>query len=93
MTREIEKLQPSLLKIRDMDMDAARWWAAIMAPDQGWKTVGSQRDDGACLSPWSVSVECGQRIGMKWRTTLSFLRGRIELIELIDGLITPLIDD
>ncbi len=29
------------IDIGDVDEDAARWWAAILAPDQGWKAVVS----------------------------------------------------
>jgi hypothetical protein len=39
------------VEISDMDMDEARWWAAIMASDQGWKAVGSQRDNGVYQPP------------------------------------------
>jgi hypothetical protein len=27
------------VEISDVDINAVRWWAAIMAPDQGWKAV------------------------------------------------------
>ncbi len=56
------------IDIGDVDEDAARWWAAILAPDQGWKAVVSQDDHEVYLSPWSVCVGDEQRIGLDWRT-------------------------
>lgn len=44
------------VNIGDVDEDAARWWAAILAPGQGWKAIVSRSHDAVYLSPWSV---CG----------------------------------
>jgi hypothetical protein len=60
-----------IVEVGDVDKGAARWWATIMAPDQGWKAVVSKHENRVKLSPWSVSVECEQRIDIKWRTSSS----------------------
>lgn len=56
------------IDISEVDEDAARWWAAVLAPDQGWKAVVSQGDNEVHLSPWSVCVEDEQSIGLDWQT-------------------------
>lgn len=57
--------------IGDVDEDAARWWAAILAPGQGWKAIVSRNDDVVYLSPWSVCVEDEQRFDIAWGGTSS----------------------
>ena len=59
------------VNIGDVDEDAARWWAAILAPGQGWKAIISRNDDVVYLSPWSVCVENEQRFGVAWGGTSS----------------------
>lgn len=59
------------VNIGDVDEDAARWWAAILAPGQGWKAIVSRSHDAVYLSPWSVCVEDERRFGIDWGTTSS----------------------
>ncbi|KAL8645006.1 MAG: hypothetical protein Q9210_006954 [Variospora velana] len=59
------------IDIGDVDENATRWWAAILAPGQGWKAMVSRSDDVVYLSPWSVRVEDERRFGIGWRATLS----------------------
>ncbi|CAG8982684.1 hypothetical protein HYALB_00000963 [Hymenoscyphus albidus] len=57
--------------IGEVKEDVARWWAAILAPGEGWKAIVSTRDDGEYLAPWSISREdtyCG---GINWREKVS----------------------
>src|SRR5256885_12965193 len=42
--------------IGDVDEGAARWWAALLAPGQGWKAILSRRNNEEYLSPWSISL-------------------------------------
>ena len=49
-----------------VDPNVARWWAAILAPNQGWKAVISQQEDGDYLSPWSTSLESSPSLCIKW---------------------------
>ena len=53
--------------IGDVDENAARWWAAILAPGQGWRVIVSRTDDVVYLSPWSVCVEDERRFGINSR--------------------------
>ncbi|KAL9628901.1 MAG: hypothetical protein Q9164_007107, partial [Protoblastenia rupestris] len=55
----------------DVDENATRWWAAILAHGQGWKAMVSRSDDIVYLSPWSVRVEDERRFGIDWRATPS----------------------
>ncbi|KAI9747970.1 MAG: hypothetical protein M4579_007344 [Chaenotheca gracillima] len=48
-----------------VDDETARWWAALVAPGQGWKAVISRNDGAAFLSPWSVSIENNYHIFAK----------------------------
>ncbi|RDL38515.1 Uncharacterized protein BP5553_02855 [Venustampulla echinocandica] len=59
------------VNIGEVGEDVARWWAAILAPGEGWKAIVSQRDDGEYLAPWSVSREDTHCVGIKWRRNLS----------------------
>ncbi|KAK4459846.1 hypothetical protein QBC42DRAFT_207154 [Cladorrhinum samala] len=57
-----DRQQPSLtIDITDVDDPAeARFWAAVLAPDQGWKATissGQDSDDaGPLFSPWSLRI-------------------------------------
>lgn len=57
--------------IGDVDENASRWWAAILAPGQGWKAMVSCSDDVMYLSPWSVRVEDERCFSIHWRATPS----------------------
>jgi len=57
--------------IGEVSEDVARWWAAILAPGEGWKTIVTRRDDREYLAPWSVSREDTHCVGIKWRRNVS----------------------
>jgi len=54
------------IDIGKVDEYIARWWAAILAPNQGWKAIVSQQQDEIYQAPWSVSLDETQRIDIKW---------------------------
>ncbi|KAK5651984.1 hypothetical protein OQA88_11527 [Cercophora sp. LCS_1] len=41
-------------------LDEARWWAAVLAPGQGWQANMSLGED-TFLAPWSVKLQPGRR--------------------------------
>lgn len=43
-----------------VDEDATRWWTAILAPSEGWRTTIT-RDDKVYRSPWSISLNASER--------------------------------
>ncbi|PLB38546.1 uncharacterized protein BDW47DRAFT_125379 [Aspergillus candidus] len=47
----------STIDIGNVDAHAARWWAAILAPGQGWKAIVPQRENDVYFAPWSLSLE------------------------------------
>lgn len=67
------------LSIGDVDADAARWWAAILAPNQGWNAIISQRGRETYQAPWSVSLDVTQRFSIKWRTSESPIHTTINI--------------
>jgi hypothetical protein len=56
-----------IVDIGEVGEDVARWWAAILAPREGWKAIVSRRDDGEYLAPWSVSRDGTHCVGIEWR--------------------------
>lgn len=54
------------IDIEKVDKGVARWWAAILAPDQGWKAIISQQDDDMYQAPWWVSLDGTPCVGIKW---------------------------
>ena len=59
------------IDIGKVDEDSARWWAAILAPNQGWKAIVSEQDDEIYQAHWSISLDETQRIGIKWQESES----------------------
>ncbi|KAK4241624.1 hypothetical protein C8A03DRAFT_40980 [Achaetomium macrosporum] len=48
---------------------AARWWAAVLAPNQGW-TTGITHNGGLLIAPWSTNmVQTGQSLFVLSRTS------------------------
>ncbi|PYI35268.1 hypothetical protein BP00DRAFT_363051 [Aspergillus indologenus CBS 114.80] len=43
------------IDVGDVDQDAARWWAAILAPGPGWRATIMQTGSDRFLSPWSTT--------------------------------------
>jgi hypothetical protein len=59
-TKQQRTQQPlTALMIGDAGLEEARWWAAILAPDQGWQASMAFGQDTVLLSPWSVKLESG----------------------------------
>ncbi|AEO57297.1 hypothetical protein MYCTH_2303275 [Thermothelomyces thermophilus ATCC 42464] len=56
--------------IRDAGPDEARWWAAVLAPDQGWQAT-MLLDQDTFFAPWSVRLQPGCRFVL---LTLSTIR-------------------
>lgn len=44
-----------MVNIGNTNKDAARWWAAILAPGEGWEAYITIREDKFRL-PWSISL-------------------------------------
>ena len=59
------------IEIGEVGEDVAQWWAAVLAPNQGWKAVVSQRENGEYLAPWSVSRAGTHCIDIKWQPDAS----------------------
>ncbi|PYI28568.1 hypothetical protein BP00DRAFT_488680 [Aspergillus indologenus CBS 114.80] len=52
----------NVIDIGAADEDVSRWWAALLAPGEGWKAVGE------FLAPWSVAYAgAAQRYCIAWR--------------------------
>ncbi|KAK3317221.1 hypothetical protein B0T19DRAFT_488527 [Cercophora scortea] len=50
--------------LQDSRAEEMRWWAAILAPGQGWQARMTCEQDTAFLSPWSVIVKA--RLFLLW---------------------------
>jgi hypothetical protein len=65
------RVPATTVDIGEVGEGVARWWAAILAPGEGWKAIVSRRDDGDYLAPWSVSREDTHCVHIKWRRKVS----------------------
>ncbi|KOC07923.1 hypothetical protein AFLA70_129g002580 [Aspergillus flavus AF70] len=54
------------VNIGKVDSGAARWWAALLAPGQGWKVIFTQQENTSYAVPWSVVLHGKQCIGIVW---------------------------
>ncbi|KAL2786384.1 hypothetical protein BJX66DRAFT_312899 [Aspergillus keveii] len=59
--------QSAAVYIGMVDKSAARWWAAILAPDQGWKAVFTRRNDDIYFAPWSYSLAHDPALNIQWQ--------------------------
>ncbi|KAI5866408.1 hypothetical protein GGS23DRAFT_602766 [Durotheca rogersii] len=50
--------KPMVVELGKLTGEAARWWAAVLAPGEGWK-VAIPHERWRLLSPWSVTKEFG----------------------------------
>lgn len=56
-TRHLQKDEASVIvQLGSINDEAARWWAAVLAPGQGWKATISHKQY-RFLSPWTVSLD------------------------------------
>lgn len=59
------------IDIGEVNDDVARWWSAILAPNQGWEAIVTRiqyKDRSEItpyISPWSVSRECATSFSIK----------------------------
>ncbi|MCJ1442817.1 MAG: hypothetical protein MMC23_003314 [Stictis urceolatum] len=53
------------LDLGEADEESARWWGAILAPNQGWKAIVFEQEHEAFQAPWSLSIDEMQRIGIR----------------------------
>ncbi|MCJ1345861.1 hypothetical protein MMC31_004070 [Peltigera leucophlebia] len=50
--------------LRDLHDDAARWWAAILAPGEGWRAE-IKADGIVYRSPWSICIVASQQFKLR----------------------------
>lgn len=48
-----------VVDLGDTDDSACRWWAAVLAPGQGWTAQVRLHDRKALYSPWSMTLDIG----------------------------------
>ncbi|GAT23333.1 similar to An01g11250 [Aspergillus luchuensis] len=63
--------QVHVIDVGEVDESVARWWSAILAPNEGWKATVKQTPQGEFLAPWSVSRACETHFSIKYQGTLS----------------------
>lgn len=67
----LDYTKTSCVDLGEVDDDIARWWSAILAPNQGWKAVvmfkNYVKDKGHFehVTPWSVSRKCATSFFIK----------------------------
>lgn len=54
-------MDSTIIDLGDITNDAARWWAAVLAPDEGWNAC-IPRNGRQHKSPWSVKFQPGHRL-------------------------------
>ncbi|KAJ5560948.1 hypothetical protein N7535_009145 [Penicillium sp. DV-2018c] len=54
------------IDIGDVDINVARWWMAILGPNQGWKAVFTKRNDDVYMAPWSTDLGGQALFGILW---------------------------
>lgn len=61
---------PSIeIDIGKVDENAGRWWAAILAPNHGWKAIVTKTKGEVYLSPWSLTLEGEPGFSIGWQDT------------------------
>ncbi|KAJ5737727.1 uncharacterized protein N7483_002852 [Penicillium malachiteum] len=53
--------------IGEVDMSTARRWAAILAPERGWKAAVNEQSGEVYFSPWSVSLDNAPEFSIVWQ--------------------------
>ena len=61
-----------------VDQAVARWWAAILAPHQGWIATVSRAGHETYQAPWAVFLDETPRLSIDWRKTESLIQHKIE---------------
>lgn len=75
MERNAEDALSIEIDIGKVDENAARWWAAILAPKQGWKAIVTKKSGDVYLSPWSLSLEGEPGFSVVWQDIRSLTPG------------------
>lgn len=75
MDRNAEDAPSIEIDIGKVDENAARWWAAVLAPNQGWKAIVTKKNGEVYLSPWSLSLEGEPGFSVVWQDTSTFNLG------------------
>ncbi|KAM5434694.1 hypothetical protein MferCBS31731_006640 [Microsporum ferrugineum] len=58
-----------IVDVGDIDNDAARWWAAVLSPDEGWQAYLT-REREKFRSPWSTTLETRAKLTLSCRSPL-----------------------
>lgn len=43
--------------VGNVDFKEGRWWKAVLAPGQGWRSIIHASSDATCLVPWSMEYD------------------------------------
>jgi len=65
--RRTEDASSIEIDIGKVDESTARWWAAILAPGQGWKVSVLKKEGEVYYSPWSLSLDKGADFTVVWQ--------------------------
>ncbi|EFR00943.1 hypothetical protein MGYG_03944 [Nannizzia gypsea CBS 118893] len=60
-----------MVDVGDVSDDAARWWAAVLSPGEGWQ-AGLTREQEKFLSPWSTALETRATFALSCRAPLCY---------------------
>jgi hypothetical protein len=52
------------------DSKEARWWKAILAPGQGWRSIIRTSSDATYLAPWSLEYDGDPRFSIETSNTM-----------------------
>ena len=56
--------------IGDAEFKEARWWKAVLAPGQGWRSIIQTSSDVTYLAPWSIEYHGNRQFVIETSTTL-----------------------
>ncbi|KAK1657745.1 hypothetical protein BDP55DRAFT_419956 [Colletotrichum godetiae] len=55
----------AMVDVGDVDDDAARWWAAVLAPSGGWSAWIRNAKGQLLFSPWSTKLSTSRRVNLQ----------------------------
>lgn len=50
-----------VIDVGDVNENAARWWAAILSPSEGWRATILKKGEDQFISPWSTTADGEQQ--------------------------------